>query len=171
MIRRSPGRWGWFVMAVVLAIVAYGLFGGCVAASPTVNQTAQRDAVFKQMVAGIERIEAKVDLTVTATAALVSNQSDQEQRGFINIASTGGSLGGYLLATVLALVVWKLWSKKKRVECSLKHTARAIEQVSNGDEQSRQLAAGLKTAIAKLEANRFGEMGPIARREAQPTKG
>ena len=108
-------------MAVVSAIVAYALFGGCVAASPTVNQTAQRDAVFKQMLAGIERMEAKIDLTVEATAALVSNQSEQDQSGFINIASTGGSLGGYLLATALAIVAWKLRLKKARVECSLKH--------------------------------------------------
>lgn len=140
--------WGlaqWVCMAflVVLAIIMVAVLSGCAAIAPPIGQTA-RD-VGGDAVAVQTRI-ATVEAAVGDVAARVGTlETSQSQIGWINIASTGGSIGGYVLATALAIGGWMLWRRGRYWRRAATETVKAVD----GHMETRDVKHTLAKAFAR----------------------
>lgn len=153
------------VFALLIMIAACP---GCIAAGEMAAVKARLTGVESQTAIQAETIEkvsnetslisAKVNAEVEArigtiestigdvTARVATIEADQTQTGLINIASTGGSLGGYLLATALLIVGWMFRRRGMYWKATL---SRVVQEIESAGES----AAGIKTTMARRMAN------------------
>lgn len=122
-----------FAMLAVLCVAS------CAAQSGQIEQSLAR---LDTLEARVGTIELKIETT-----------SSQGQQGLINIASMGPGIGGYLLATLLALVAWKLWRKARYWKDAAASTIDAIEQ-------DKGMTHGVRLRLAKFHAGEtpFGKL-------------
>lgn len=113
----------------LLAVCAMLWVSGCAAQSGQIEQSLVR----------LDKIEARVGTIETK----IEQTNSQGQQGLINIASMGPGIGGYLLATLLMIVVWKFWRSRRYWKKAAAQTIGVIEEHKGYTHSGRRKLAKL----------------------------
>lgn len=160
MVRRETNRyqtWGerlcGFALLVLAAWLVASCVWGCSAMSPPIRQDA-RDVAgdVAGLKAEVTGLRAEVDSRVGTLEATIGDvttrvgtlESSQKQTGFINFASTGGGIGGYL-TTAFGIITWMFWRRLRYWKATTTKTIGAVEEHRD--------TVNVKTTIAKALAN------------------